>query len=108
MNTIDKWEKLAQPERRKIPCPDGKKGCMVLHLSSDFFDSPEKKIIRELIDLVRKKDEALKQCRASTSVIGSMERENNNIHGIAWQMGGYCKALEETCDEALALTDQLK
>lgn len=107
MNTdhkrLEELKKSAQPERRVIPCPDGKPGCCVLHYSSDLFDTPEKQNIRWLIqelenawDRSKRYEEALKRVVA----LGPGE----NIPGTMYKKF-VCNSSYSHCREALEYED---
>jgi hypothetical protein len=66
------WREEAQPERKQIQCPDGKKGCLVMHFSQDLFDTPEKQTIRKLIDALLIYEDAM------DSILGQMELVNDH------------------------------
>lgn len=124
MNMIDQWEaeaKLLEPHheyRDAEPSLSGKRGvrCILCNHYTNGMERGKFSLcpkhtsfrMKALIDLVRKKDEALKQCYASTSVLKAIESQNDYYNGVAHRLGGFVHALEEAAKNALALTEDLK
>lgn len=99
MNILDQWEAEAKEVKGEI-------WSSISGSDEDAISNKNERIIT-LIEVVRMQRNALKQCRASTSVLSAIESENANIKGMSTKLGGYTDALTKSCEQALAYAERI-